>query len=142
MSKSYFARYAFSILLFLFSIPAHSQVGSTCANPEVITTIPFSSGTKSTCAGANNYSSQMACGNYYMGGYDYVYKFTPTSILNSCITLALNNGSSRGIFVFDGCPDQPTTNCVAQSVDQGSVPASVKSLQLTVGKTYYFIISS
>lgn len=127
------------LIAFHFSV---AQVGSTCANPDLIPSLPFSSGNKSTCTSADNYTSKMACGNAYMNGYDYVYKFQPTSVLDACINLSFGGAAaSKGIFVFDGCPDLNSTNCIAQGIDK-TAPASIQGLQLTVGKTYYIIVSS
>ncbi|HEX4886492.1 MAG TPA: PKD domain-containing protein [Luteibaculaceae bacterium] len=148
--------YLVCISLLLWFGVSYAQLGGgpqaqTCASALNIANIPYNSPllTKpTTCGNGNTYGSAQTCANTYSNGEDFVYKFTPTAA-NRCINISLTSYQNNfgGLFVFDGCPDQATTNCVAQQInrDASAVPAktiSIQNLQLTPGTTYFIMVSS
>jgi hypothetical protein len=136
------AKVALVFTIVVYAELSYAQTGASCASPQVITALPFNSGNITTCGFPDLYTPQMACGNAYIGGNDYVFRYTPSSPLNSCISLSLSGtNAGRGLFVFDGCPDLPATRCIAQAIDR-TAPASISSVQLTVGTPYYIVVSA
>ncbi|PCJ24690.1 MAG: hypothetical protein COA97_09290 [Flavobacteriales bacterium] len=111
--------------------------GTDCANPFVLATLPFSQlGMTTSCYG-DDYSSADACGSSYMNGDDFIFQYTPAA--NETVDITLANTTSTGIFIFDGCPSSPPTNCVASAT--GTNP-SLSCISLTGGTTYYFMVST
>ena len=99
----------FTLLLitFIFSTNYNkAQTGTDCANPNVITSLPFVQAGMTTAGSVSDYGASDACGSTYMDGEDYVFTYTPGSNQNISITLS-NTGAGVGLFVLDDCPDQP-----------------------------------
>ncbi len=114
--------------------------GNTCANPEVISALPFTQTGMTTCGFGNDYNSADACSSSYMDGDDYVFAYTPST--NQAISITLSNTDTwTGVFVLDGCPDVGGTNCVASATNSGGNPA-LCGVNLIAGVTYYIIVST
>lgn len=123
--------------LSITSSPA-GGVGSTCANPRIITDNFNQTGLTTGCYG-NDYNSTNACSSTYMNGDDYVFEYNVTT--DACVNIALSNlsaGSSSGVFLLDGCPSSGGTTCIASST--GTSTPSINT-SLTSG-TYYLVVSS
>lgn len=158
---------ALTLSALLFAEKATAQVpGATCADAVVIGTLPFSDpnlasippqlSLPSTCVSGDSYDEDDACSNTYMNGGDFVYTYTPMTALDACITITSTAYSNTdqlptSIFVVEGCPDATNARCVAQEIALGPIPfgagfisyaTTLQNVQLTVGKTYYIIISS
>ena len=92
----------------------------TCNNPKVLNLgIPVDT---STCGAPNNFDQEDACGNTFMSGREYVFSYTPASIIDNCVSITVTGVSAivnRGLFVFDGCPNVAGTKCIAQAVYTG-----------------------
>ena len=113
-----------------------SPAGKNCDTAHIINSLPFSGTNMSTFLYGNNYNSTHACGSSYMDGNDYVFEYT-TSV-SECVTISINNADvNAGLFVLDGCPDSPGTNCVSQS---NGASASINPI-LAPG-TYYIVVSN
>jgi len=136
-SKQLITKTILVLLIISWNNLSFTQVGSTCANPEFITTLPLSQ-TGNTTAGFGDDYSTNSCNNSYMGGDDFVYSFTPTTTTTVSVTLS-NTGSWVGLFVFDGCPNSGT--CTASNTSSSGNP-SINSVTLTGGTTYYIVIST
>ncbi|PLX03049.1 MAG: hypothetical protein C0594_11135, partial [Marinilabiliales bacterium] len=114
-------------------------VGDDCNSPEVISSLPFSS-SNTTCGHGDDYSSADACGSSYLNGEDYIYEYTPTS--DEIVSIDLTNTDTyTGILVFDGCPDDPNTNCIGGGTSSAGNPSFCGEL-LEAGTTYYFAVST
>ncbi|MBL1278974.1 MAG: T9SS type A sorting domain-containing protein [Fluviicola sp.] len=127
--------------LLVFTNNSFGQIGSTCANPEIITSagLPITQIGKTTAGFGDDYSSLSACSSNYMNGDDYVYRYTPS--YNDVVNITISNLSSWvGLFVTQGCPDVGT--CVASNTTSGSGPLSLTGVALTAGVDYYIIIST
>jgi hypothetical protein len=131
------------------SIVANSSV-PTCASllgtgVTNIASLPYASGPGTTCGGVDdlNANNAVICGaNWYYGGEDNVWVFTPTT--SGSVTISLTStGSYTGLMLYQGCPSgcsgSPGT-CVANAQDwTGS-----KSMCAPViaGQTYYLVLDS
>lgn len=112
-------------------------LGSSCTTPLPIASLPFNSTGNSTQCYGDNYDFTVACAGNDITGNDFVYSYTTAT--TECISAALaNTVTCAGLFLFDGCPDLPATNCLATATGQDPSFGGV-----TIGPgTYYFVISS
>lgn len=101
-----------------------------------------------TCGKVNDYTPAMACANAAMNQEDALFTFTPTAA-NRCVSLTLlgsglganpNLNASAALFVFDGCPNLPATNCIAQQVNTGNPQSRIIDLNLIAGRQYYIMV--
>lgn len=134
-------------LLFL-SAGAFAQTGSLCTDPIVITSLPYSIADNTANYGDNydpSTSTPISCGagtagNYYLGGNDVIYSYTPTVSGNISIQLPGSVGWV-GLFVYLNCADIGTPpyacNCSSSAGDR-----TVNNMAVTAGQTYYIVISS
>ena len=130
----------FVLLLSAGRLKLYAQVGSTCSNPYVITTFPFTQTGMTTCGFGNNYTSTDACGSSYMNGDDFLYQYTPS--VTQTVSLALTGTDTWvGLFVYNGCPSAMGTVCVSSNTNSSGNP-SIGSVTLTAGTTYYFMIDT
>lgn len=122
---------------------SRAQVGSTCANPEVISTLPYTATALNTSSTADNYDSgPCASSSTHMAGNDYVFSYTPSG--TQIVSITLSNVSTylgTGIFVTDACPDAGTVNCTGSATSLSGASA-LPNLTLDAGTTYYIIVSS
>ena len=135
------------LFLLLASLGTFAQ-GSLCTDPIVISSLPFSV-TDNTANYADNYdpptATPIACGagtagNYYLGGNDVIYSYTPTADGN--INLELPSSVAwTGFFVFTSCADigSPPYACNCSS---GAGNRTITNMAVTAGTTYYIVISS
>jgi hypothetical protein len=120
------------------SAPVAGIVGNTCANANVISSLPFTQTGLSTCCMGNDYTSANACASSYMNGEDYVFAYTPAANIVVDITIS-NSLTYTGVFVTQGCPAGGT--CVASATSSTGNP-SLCAVSLTGGVTYYIIIDN
>jgi gliding motility-associated-like protein len=137
-------------------LPYNGQAQNTCAAPTNIGAIPYNSPTgllnkHTTCNKGDDYDEFDACGNRFIRSDDYVYKFT-AGASNTCINITLNaqvpptSNARPGLFLFDGCPDVSTTNCVAQGINtttgSGNKPVTLQNIRIKPGTVYYIVVAS
>ncbi|MFN8166519.1 MAG: T9SS type A sorting domain-containing protein [Bacteroidia bacterium] len=124
--------------LYISSVSAAS-VGSTCANPVVISALPYNISNETTACMGDDYNASTlnTCSTFYNSGEDKVYKYV--SFGNECISITINNASTSmiGYQVYFGCPGSGT--CIA--TDGGYWPM-VSDVTLPFAGTYYIIIDS
>lgn len=116
-------------------------IGSTCANPDVIPSLPFTSTGLSTCCAGDDYDDTHACGSVYMNGEDYIFAYTTAG--NECLDIAITNvqeSADMGVFVYDGCPDLGGTVCLGQATAFNSGPSL--GTTLSAAGTYYIMVST
>lgn len=114
--------------------------GESCANPRVVSGIPYSVNGLSTCGFSDDYSSADACGSSYMNGDDFVFEYTAANA--QCIDVFLSNTSNfTGVFVLDGCPDNGGTSCIASAEAPLGNP-NVTGVNLPAAGTYYIVVST
>jgi len=124
--------------------------GSTCGNPIVITSLPYST-TDNTANYGNTYSNtdvppltgaQYTDGTgsaYYLSDNDVVYAFTPTADGTFNFSLDLPTSDWYALWLFEGCP---FTSTVAYHTATTGDARSLPEINLTGGTTYYIVISS
>jgi hypothetical protein len=127
-----------------------SSVVPTCASllgtgVTNVASLPYASGPGTTCGAVDdlNANNAIICGlNYYYGGEDQVWVFTPATSGNVTIALT-SSGSYTGLMLYQGCPSgcsgSPGT-CVANNQDYNGS----KSLcaPVVAGQQYYLVLDS
>ncbi len=121
-----------------------------CTTPDEIMSLPYSASGLTTEGTLDDYGPDDACSSAAMENEDYVFSFTPAADVT--VNLSLMNteivseapmaiGATIGLFVLDGVPTDPLTNCVAIVDDQTADP-EIDMLSFSSGTTYYIIVSS
>ncbi len=128
------------LLLLSFYLEILAQTGKDCNNPYVITTLPFTLNNQTTQGMGNDYNETMTCNSLYMTGNDFVFQFTPTQSMNVTIKLT-NTNVLVGLFLLDGCPDLPTTQCVAK-IEASNGNPQLSNVSVNAGITYFIIIDT
>jgi len=141
----------FLLALFLSTLSwqTHAQSGSTCDDPLMVYTMPFTD-TGNTSTYGNNYSSAdvppLAPGainngfsTSYMGGDDVVYSYTAGSDGFLDVNASGVAGWS-GMYVFTGC--DPFASTVGSHTSSSAGTRSIQQIPVTDGETYYIVIST
>ena len=143
---------AFFAMLLTGQIGLAQVTGSTCDNPLLVISMPFSdSGNTGTYGNAygNSDVPPTASGavtdgtgavNYLGNGNDVVYSYTAGS--NGSISInTTHSGSSswNALWVFTGCP---FTSTVGYHTATSGTTRSIPNLPVTTGQTYYIVISN
>lgn len=140
MRKIYFC---FVCLVVLGVNNIFAQVGSTCANPDIISTLPYNVTALNTTSTADNYDVTPCADATAMAGNDYVFSYTP--LVNEVVNISLANVPTlitAGIFVTDLCPDSPTAICVGHAIGSMIAAPVLIDLNLTAGVQYFIVVSS
>ena len=132
---------------FDFELTIVQPVGNICGNADVINSLPYSTSKSTTLAG-DDYEFGDGCNSNYIGGNDYVFEYTPST--NQVARFQLNNTSTsanyaHAIFVMDGCPDDPSTNCVYSEnagASATNTPVYIETAVLQSNTTYYIVVAS
>ena len=77
--------------------------GSTCANPDVIVSLPYSVLQATTCCLLNDYYAQSGICNATYAGEDRVYSYTASGPQLVCITMP-NATGNPALAIYQGCP--------------------------------------
>lgn len=112
-----------------------------------VASLPYASGAGTTCGAVDDITATNAiiCGaNWYYGGEDRVWTFTPTA--SGQVTIAVTSaGSYTGLTVYDGCPllvnpCGASGSCIgfAQSFSGSQTVTAC----VTAGVTYYVVLDS
>lgn len=128
-------KFTLLFIISLCSLIGYSQIGSTCATPYLISSLPFNLSATTDSTG-NNYSG--ICGSTYSDQNTFLMEYTPATdiYINAECT---NTGMLVGLFITAGCPDIGT--CVDFNEALAGNPV-LNTIFLTGGITYYFIISN
>lgn len=141
MKKIYFS-------FLLLASGMFAQTGSLCTDPIIITSLPLSVSDNTANYGDNydpDTATSIACGagtlgNYYLGGNDVIYSYTPTASGTVSIQLPSSVGWV-GLFVFTSCSGIGSApyacNCSSAAGDR-----TINNMSVTAGETYYIVISS
>lgn len=117
-----------------------TPVGTSCSDAVVISSLPYSSGTRTTCGSVDDYAAGSYCNSNYGGGEDYVFALT---ISNAPITVnfALGGAATWKIAsVHTACP--PTSgNCLIGFTTSSGTTAS-GCYQFATNGTYYIYIDT
>ena len=128
------------LISFLCSVYIFAQTGSTCADPMVISSLPYINNGLTTAGFGNDYNASDACGSQYMTGNDFVFTFQPTVNMNVKVKLT-GTGYLTGIFIINDCPDAVGAVCIASKEEPGGNPV-ISSAPLVAGTTYYIVVST
>lgn len=143
---------AFFAMLLTGQIGLAQVTGSTCDNPLLVISMPFSdSGNTGTYGNAyeNSDVPPTASGAvtdgtgsaYYLGGgNDVVYSYTAGEDGSISINTTHSGSSSwNALWVFTGCP---FTSTVGYHTATSGTTRSIPNLPVTAGQTYYIVISN
>ncbi|MEA1875204.1 MAG: PKD domain-containing protein [Bacteroidota bacterium] len=139
-----------SLLMIVGLFVPQMMAQNDCTSPDEISSLPYSATGLTTEGTLDDYGPDDACLSVAMENEDYVFSFIPAADVT--VNLSLMNteivseapvaaGATIGLFVLDGVPTDPLTNCVATVDDQTANP-EIDMLSLTSGITYYIIVSS
>jgi hypothetical protein len=121
------------------SVAITSVGGATCADPYLVPSLPFS-GNFSTLGAGNDIGAQTsACGNFYGGGDDAVFRFTVATAGLYEIS-AVNTSSTNwiGWFLKDNSNCATTSSSLACATS-GTNNSAFNTVSLTPG-TYYVVV--
>ena len=129
------------ILFFAFLMPLFvmAQPGSTCANPIVVNSFPFSDIGQNTSGFGDDYSTS-PCNSSYMGGDDIVYELNFSTATDVIINITNITASWMGVHLLDGCPDSSPSS-VSCSTSSSTANRTITA-NLAANQTYYLIIST
>ncbi len=139
MKKAYLLTIArcWAVLLALSFASSYQLNATTCANADVISSLPFTGGLN--CSGNDITSSNAsACAStLYFGGTEALFTFTPAS--NMTVLVSYSGQSWTQVAVYAGCPTSGGS-CVSGL----SSSASSKSItaNLTAGTQYYILVDT
>lgn len=129
---------------------AHSPsliTGSTCANPIVIPSLPYSGINDTEIYGNNITNTQpgsscgVISGNNFLASNDVVYAYTAEETGNIMISMTPESAPFSGVFVYGSCEDIGL-NCIAGSGNQNSNTRLIPSVSVTAGQRIYIVISA
>ncbi|MFL9833192.1 T9SS type A sorting domain-containing protein [Chryseobacterium terrae] len=128
----------------------NAQVGTTCSDPIIISTLPYTT-TDNTVNYADNYDvqdpasatsicSQSTYGGYYMMGNDVIYSYTPIS--SGTIRVEMPSAPAwSSMYIYTSCTNIGVTAAAcATGASVGS--RLIDNFAVTAGQTYYILISS
>ncbi|MBO9692937.1 T9SS type A sorting domain-containing protein [Chryseobacterium sp.] len=140
------------MLISFFSITYYSaQVGTTCENPIVINSLPYTT-TDDTANYADNYdpdpSTNITCGwhtwgNYFHSGNDVIYSYTPST--TGTITIEIPSSAAKaytGMFVYTSCSNIGINYAACTTALEDGDALTINDFSVTAGQTYYILISS
>ena len=122
-------------------------LGTTCAEPIVVTPLPYSS-TSNTGLYANNITAGTPgtnCGGGagFLGGNDVVYAYTVPATTTGVISISMDpqGQANTGVFVYNNCASVGN-NCIAGVGNNNGSIRNIPVLNVTSGQTIYIVISS
>lgn len=147
MKKIFFLLSIFSVVFFT------AQVGTTCGNPIVIGSLPYTT-SDDTANYADNYDpdednnplctgSADEYGNYYHGGNDVIYSYTPTT--SGTIKIEIPGSASigwTGMFVYTNCANIGISYAACEGIVSDGDALTIDNFAVSAGQTYYILISS
>jgi len=116
---------------------------TTCADPDVIGSLPFAESNLSNCFSGNTIDGG-PCGEdvIFLGGNDYIFAYTSPG--DECVTIsATGTINGAGLGVYDQCPDLPGANCIASAGGGfASTDPTISAAFLENPGTYYFVFGA
>ncbi len=132
----------FTLAGVLYALPG--LFATTCPGATAIPAAPTLPYTQSlTCGTSNDFnaSTAVACGSdFYYGGLEAMYAWTPTGSYNS-VTIDYSGQTWSGIFLYEGCPMSGGT-CIANTTGSGSSQSLTVPGTLNGGATYYLVFDT
>ncbi|NHM06085.1 hypothetical protein G4D82_02530 [Flavobacterium sp. CYK-4] len=120
-------------------------LGRTCAEPLVVTPLPYSDTSNTSIYGNNitGTTGAASCGasaNGFMASNDVIYSYTAPEAQNIYISMNPNGTNNTGMFVYASCVTVGN-NCIAGVGNTNSNVRVIPSLTLTAGQTIYIVLS-
>ncbi len=130
----------FSILLLMLNEISFSQ--NICGTAVPIT-VPYNSGTVTTCGTGNDYTSSIMCDSWAGNGEDYVFSLQVTNA-PVVYSISLSGGPNVGkvASIHSACPPSPTNaiGCIRAGQENGYTATG--NIQFPANGTYYIIVDS
>lgn len=131
---------------------AQTEVGSSCANPSTIGSLPFSAEGVSTID-----TCHYNLADYTMRSGNYVFAFTPAE--NMAVNISISSISRNynptatsytsypnvGLFLYQGCPDATTPQLVGTpfvSTSATTTSGAIRNANLTAGNEYFIVVAA
>lgn len=136
------------VSILLMSLGIHAQTGSLCTDPIIIETLPYSTA-DNTANYPDTYDPQTTThpecsttdyGNYYHGGNDVIYSYTPASSGTIKVEIPAAIGWT-GMFIYTDCANIGVTYA-ACATGVGAGARTIDNFAVVGGQTYYIFISS
>lgn len=138
----------YTLTFLLMNMVLFAQTGSLCTNPIVINGLPYTT-SDNTANYADNYDPQTTThptcstttfGNYYHGGNDVIYAYTPTS--NQTLKIEIPSALGwTGMFVYTDCANIGV-QYAACATGTAAGARTINNFAVNAGQTYYIYISS
>jgi len=136
----HFLRIFSLICTFSFLSYHHLAAQNNCGNAIAITSIPFSSGAKSTCGTVNDYAAGTYCNTSYGEGEDYVHSIAVT---NAPVTYTFSLGGTatwKILSVHSTCPPTPAS-CIG-NITTGNGTSGTANMAFITNGTYYIYVDT
>jgi len=114
---------------------------TTCADPVVISSLPYTANDLSNCFSGNSINGGPCDSDEaFLAGNDYI--FTYTSPGDECVTFATTGTiGSAGLAVYDDCPSSPGATCIVGS-GFGVTNPTLNAVFLENPDTYYIVFGA
>ncbi|WP_339889469.1 T9SS type A sorting domain-containing protein [uncultured Flavobacterium sp.] len=133
------------ILFSFFISQTYAQIGTTCQDPILITSIPYvaQDNTSNYLDLVDGSPGSSGCGTTgtYLNGNDVFYSFTATNSNPITIT-SQTNSTWSGLFVYNNCANIGVSCVAGSTLGNGTTTADSVIINPTVGQTYYIVIST
>lgn len=117
--------------------------GDVCSYP-VDVTLPYTVAADSTNGYADSYNnaSVASCGSAYEAGNDKVYRYVKTTTTSECLNIRLTETGVNRVtaHVYDGCPDNASTNCLGTVGPASGTNNRLGSAVLPGAGSYYVVV--
>ncbi len=120
------------ILVGFFSFIVNSQ--NTCVAPQIITSLPYSLASGTTCGTLNDYNTNLGLGGstLYTTGEDLIFQFVPAASGSITISVTQPTNAYLGMYLYTGCPFTAYIGGVQNNNATKSFTVTV-----TTGTTYF-----
>ena len=123
------------IVAFLLVLCNQAIAQNTCGAPQVISALPYTLASGTTCGTVNNYTSTIGGNGNYVSGEDRIFSFTPATSGSITISVTQPSGAYLGMFLYTGCPFTAYIGGVQNNSLTKSFTATV-----TAGTTYFLML--
>jgi hypothetical protein len=123
------------IVAFLLVLCNQAIAQNTCGAPQVISALPYTLASGTTCGTVNNYTSTIGGNGNYVSGEDRIFSFTPAISGSITISVTQPSGAYLGMFLYTGCPFTAYIGGVQNNSLTKSFTATV-----TAGTTYFLML--
>jgi len=129
-------KFTITLTILFSALVGFSQIGSSCATPYLVSSLPFNLSATTDSTG-NNYSG--ICSSTYSDENTFLFEFTPVTDIYIDVVLTNTTVIPVGLFITEDCPDVGI--CVDYNEAQFGNPL-LNNIFLQGGITYYIIISN